>query len=138
MSRTLGISLIALIQFFVSGLSLASGVLLILLMVGQLEIFSADLTRLSLFFKGLVISGWLISLLGVVASIGLWQLKRWGWVGSLLFQGLCLLNNGLAVLGGQAPSFGVYFAAALCTAMIAGLCQPSVRSPFQPPSQALP
>lgn len=131
MNRSLGTTLIALAQFTISLLSLASGVLLLLLLTGQIHVLSADLTRLSPFFKALVISGFLISLLGLVASIGLWQLRRWGWIGSLLFQSLCLLNNALALLGGQSPSFGVYFSATLCTAMIAGLCQPSVRLPFQ-------
>lgn len=131
MNRSLGITLIALVQFLVSLLSFASGVLLILLLTGQIQVFSADLARLSPFFKALVVSGFLISLLGLFASIGLWQQRRWGWIGSLLFQSLCLLNNGLAMLGGQSPSFGVYFSATLCTAMISGLCQPSVRLPFQ-------
>jgi hypothetical protein len=132
MSRSWGIGLMAWVQFFVSGLSLMAGVLLILLLTGQVELFAADLTHLSPFFKGLVVAGFLISILGLVSAVGLYQLKRWGWVGSLLFQGLCLLNNGLALLGGQAPSFGVYFSAALCTAMIAGLAQPSIRSAFLP------
>ncbi|MBD0268874.1 MAG: hypothetical protein ICV77_11355 [Cyanobacteria bacterium Co-bin8] len=132
MNRSWGIGLIAWVQFFISGLSLITGALLILLLTGQVELFSADLTRLSPFFKGLVVAGFLISILGMVSAVGLYQLKRWGWVGSLLFQGLCLLNNGLALLGGQAPSFGVYFSATLCTAIIAGLCQPSIRSMVLP------
>ncbi|HEY9736559.1 MAG TPA: hypothetical protein V6D06_09760 [Trichocoleus sp.] len=127
MNRSAGLLLIALVQLFISGLSLVSGVVLILLLAGQIELFSADLTRLSPFFKALVVSGFLISLVGVVSSIGLWLLKPWAWVGSLVFQSLCLLNNGLAVLAGQAPSFGVYFSATLCTAMIAALCLPTIR-----------
>lgn len=133
MNRSLGVVLIALVQFLVSSLSLVSGGVLILLMTGQIEIFSADLTRLSPVFKGLVISGFLISLLGLVSAVGLWQLRRWGWLGSLVFQSLCLLNNGLAVLAGQAPSFGVYFSASLCAATILGLSQPRVRSHCLPP-----
>lgn len=130
MSRSPGLILVAIAQFIISLISLASGIFLLLLLTGQMQVFSADLTRLSVYFKGLVIAGFGISLLGVAASIGLWYGKRWGWIGSLAFQSLCLLNNGLAIAGGQSPSFGVYFSAILSVALIGGLLLPGIRPPL--------
>ena len=137
MRRSLSITLVALAQFGISALSLVSGVTLILLMTGQLEIFSADLTQLSDYFKGLVIFGLLVSLWGIVASIGLWRLQRWGWLGSLGFQGLCILNNVLILLGGRPLTFGVYFSAGISGALLFALLLPSVRLSLQGTSSAV-
>jgi hypothetical protein len=127
MKRSLSITLVAIAQFGISALSLVSGITLVLLMTGQLEIFSADLAQLSDYYKGLVFFGLLISLLGMASSIGLWRLQRWGWYGSLLFQGLCILNNVLIVLGGRPLTFGVYFSAGISGALLFALLLPSVR-----------
>lgn len=125
----LGIRLVALIQFGLSGLSLISGGVLLLLMSGQIQLYAADLTRLEPIYKGLIISGEAISLLGIVAAWGLGRQQRWGWLGSVGFQGLCLLNNALAVIAGQPPSVGTYVSAGVCTAMIGLLCLPQIRQP---------
>ena len=130
MNRPLSITLVAIAQLIVSSLSLVSGIFLMLLVTGVLQVFSQDLTGLSLYLKGLVALGFAISLWGLIATYGLWTLKRWGWIGSLLFQGLCIANNGLALLAGQPLSAGVYFSAALGTSLIAALCLPSVRAVF--------
>lgn len=125
----LGIRLVALIQFGLSGLSLISGGILLLLISGQIQLYAADLTRLDPVYKGLVISGEAISLLGIVAAWGLGRQQRWGWLGSIGFQGLCLFNNALAVMAGQPPSVGTYVSAGVCTAMIGLLCLPQIRQP---------
>lgn len=127
MKRNLSITLVAMAQFGISALSLVSGLTLLLLMTGRLEIFSADLTQLSDYFKGLVIFGLFVSIWGIVSSIGLWRLQKWGWLGSLLFQGLCILNNVLIFLGGRPLTFGVYFSAGISGALLFALLLPSVR-----------
>ena len=131
MNRSLSITLVALAQLGISTLSLVSGVLLILLMTGQIDVFSADLTQLPGYFKGLVVFGLLVSVWGIVAAIGLWRLQRWGWLGSLVFQGLCILNNLLIVLGGRPLTFGVYFSAGISGALLFALLLPSVRLSLQ-------
>lgn len=131
MNRSLSITLVALAQLGISTLSLVSGVLLILLMTGQIDVFSADLTQLPGYFKGLVVFGLLVSVWGIVAAIGLWRLQRWGWLGSLVFQGLCILNNLLIVLGGRPLTFGVYFSAGVSGALLFALLLPSVRLTLQ-------
>ncbi|NER81609.1 MAG: hypothetical protein F6K42_19000 [Leptolyngbya sp. SIO1D8] len=136
MSGNLSIRIVAIAQFVVSGLSLVTGVLLGLLASGQLHIFSQDLTSMPLYLKGLIVLGLAISLLGLIASYGLWTLKRWGWVGSLLFQGLCIANNGLALLAGQSLSAGLYFSVMLCVGFMGVLCLPSVRRVFFPVTPA--
>ncbi|MEM9004675.1 MAG: hypothetical protein AAGE59_14280 [Cyanobacteria bacterium P01_F01_bin.86] len=108
MQRTPGIIVIAIAQFLVSSFSLVAGVFLVLLISGALQVFSQDLTQLSIYLKGLVVLGLAISILGLVVTYGLWTLKRWGWIGSILFQGLCIANNGLGLLLGQSISTGVY------------------------------
>ena len=80
MKRNLSITLVAMAQFGISALSLVSGLTLLLLITGRLEIFSADLTQLSDYFKGLVIFGLFVSIWGIVSSIGLWRLQKWGMV----------------------------------------------------------
>jgi hypothetical protein len=127
MNRSLSIKLVAISQFGISTLSCVGGIILMLLSTGQIEIFSADLTNLSSYFKGLIVFGLIVSLWGLVASYGLWQLQRWGWLGSLVFQGLCLLNNVLIVLGGRPITFGVYFSASISGALLFALLLPSIR-----------
>jgi hypothetical protein len=101
MEKNLPIKIIALVQIGISLLSLVSGTVLLLLMTGQIEVFSANLTQLSVYFKILIGFGLVASLWGLVVSFGLWRLQRWGWLGSLIFQALCLVNNGLILLGGR-------------------------------------
>jgi len=130
MKRPLSLIIISIVQLIVSSLSLVSGVFLLLLMTGTVEVFSQDLTQLPLSLKGLVVLGLAISVFGIVASYGLWTLKRWGWMGSIAFQVLCMANNGLGILAGQPLSSGVYFSAALCTGLIVALYMPNVRELF--------
>ena len=128
MQRSLSITIIAILQGFISVTSLASGIFLVLLITGKVEILSQDLTMLSLPLKGLVALGLAISLFGVVVTYGLWSLKPWGWIGSLIFQMLCIVNNGLAILAGQSVTGGVYFSTAFCIALMGALWMPSVRN----------
>ena len=130
MGKPWAVLTLALVQGFISIISLVSGAFLVLLMTGHAQIFSADLTHLSGYFKGLILSGLGISLVGVVATYGLWRVQRWGWIASVLFQLLCLLNNGLALLGGQSFSVGVYFSVGICGLMLAALMLPTVRQTF--------
>ena len=131
MSRSLTIILIALIQGFVSLLGLVSGIFLVLLMTGAVQVFSQDLQSLSLPLKGLVAMGLAISLFGLAVTYGFWQLKSWGWTGSLIFQVMCIANNGLGLLAGQEVSSRVYFSVAFCVTLIAALFLPSVRDVFE-------
>lgn len=127
--RSLAIRLVALAQLVLSGLSLLSGGILVLLMTGQIQLYSADLSGLEPYYKGLILSGVAISLIGVISAWGLGQQRRWGWLGSVIFQGLCLFNNALAVIAGQPPSVGTYVSAIICTGMFALLCLPQIRQP---------
>lgn len=131
MSRSLSITLIAIVQGLISLSSLSSGIFLLLLMTGTLQVFSQDLQDLSLALKGLVVVGLAISGYGLVVTYGLWRLKPWGWVGSIIFQGLCIVNNALAVLAGQAVNTRVYFSVAFCLTLMAALYLPSVRDVFE-------
>jgi hypothetical protein len=128
MKRNLSITLVSLAQLGISVLSLISGTLLLLLMTGQVELFSADLTQLSTYFKGLVVLGLFISSLGIISAVGLWWLQKWGWVGSLVFQGLCILNNILILLGGRPLTLGIYFSAGISGALLFALLLPSIRA----------
>lgn len=134
MNRSLSITLVALAQVGMATLSLISGTILLLLMVGWLEVFSADLTNLSTYFKGLVIFGLTVSLWGMVSAYGLWQMQQWGWIGSLVFQALCIFNNILILLGGRPLTVGVYFSAGISSAFLFALFLPSVRLSIQRPS----
>ncbi len=130
--RPLGITLIAIAQFLISILSLGAGVILVLIVTGQLQVMTNDVTVFPLPLKALVGLGLAISSLGLAASVGLWQMQPWGWIISLVFQGLCILNNAVGVVAGQPPSGGIYLSVSLSTAMIVGLCLPSVQSRFFP------
>lgn len=130
MTRSLSISIIAILQGFISLTSLVAGLFLLLLISGKTQVFSHDLVGLPLYLKGLVLLGVAISLLGLTVTYGLWTLKSWGWLGSLVFQCLCIVNNGLAVLAGQAVTGKVYFSVAFCIALIGALMMPSVRNVF--------
>ena len=130
MSRSLSIIIIAILQGFISLTSLASGLLLLLLIGGTVQIFPYDLLELPLYLKGLIVLGVAISGFGGVVTYGLWNLKPWGWIGSLIFQVLCIGNNGLAILAGQAITGSVYFSLAFCIALIGALMRPSVRGIF--------
>ncbi len=134
MNRSLSIVLISIAQFGISTLSLGSGILLILLMTGRTELFAADLTDLSNYFKGLVVFGLFVSLWGMVSAYGLWKMQWWGWKGSLIFQGLCILNNVLILLGGRPLTPGVYFSAGISGAFLFALLLPGVRLSLQSPS----
>lgn len=131
MPRSLTITLIAIIQGVVSLLALVSGGFLVLLITGTVQVFSQDLQSLSLPLKSLVAVGLAISLFGLVATYGFWQLKPWGWTGSLIFQIMCIANNGLGLLAGQEISPKVYFSIAFCLTLIAALFLPSVRDVFE-------
>lgn len=126
------VTVIAVVQLAHSSLSLVSGGILLLLMSGQVRLFSADLTGLSLYFKCLVVTGTIISLVGLVGGIGLWRRRAWGWGAAMAFQGLGLLNNALALLGGRSPSASVYVSMGVFAGMMALLCLPSVRRPCFP------
>ena len=134
MPRSLTLTAIALVQGFISVMSLVSGICLVLLMTGAAQLFSRDLTGLSLPLKGLIVLGLAISLLGLVVTVGLWRRQRWGWVGSLIFQSLCIANNGLALLAGQSMTLGVGVAIAVCLTLIVVLCLPTIRAAFTPES----
>lgn len=127
MQRSLSITIIAILQAIISLSSVASGIFLLLLMTGTVQVFSQDLSELSTYLKGLVAIGLAISLFGIVVTYGLWKLKQWGWIGSLMFQGLCLANNGLAIAAGQEITRNVYLSAIICVALFTALCMPSVR-----------
>lgn len=130
MPRSLSITLVAVLQGIVSVASLVSGLFLLLLLTGRLQVYSQDLTTLPNALKTLVAIGLALSLFGIIVTYGLWQLKSWGWLGSLIFQALCIANNGLAILVGQRITANVYFAIALSLSLIGALCMPSVRSVF--------
>lgn len=130
--RPFGVTLIAIAQFLISILSLGAGIVLVLIVTGQIQVLTSDVTVFPLPLKALVGLGLLISALGLAASVGLWQLKRWGWITSLLFQGLCILNNAVGIVAGQPPSVGVYISVSLSTALIVALCLPAVQSRFFP------
>ncbi len=49
----------------------------------------------------LSVIGLLTSALSILFSIGLLQLKTWGWIGSLIIQGIGLLSNLAQVVGGN-------------------------------------
>ena len=57
MTRSLTLTAIALLQGFISVMSLVSGICLVLLMTGAAQLFSRDLTGLSLPLKGLIVLG---------------------------------------------------------------------------------
>ncbi|MDB9527811.1 hypothetical protein PN498_17585 [Oscillatoria sp. CS-180] len=130
MQRSLGITLIAILQAIISISSVASGIFLLLLITGTVQVFSHDLSELSPSLKGLVALGFAISLFGAVVTCGLWNLKRWGWIGSLMFQALCLANNGLAIALGQEITRNVYLSAIISMALCGALWMPSVREAF--------
>jgi len=122
-----GLKIMALLQGALAALCLVSGLVLTLLMTGQLTLFSANLVHLAPYFKALVISGLGISGLGAAGAVGLWQCQRWGWWASVGFHSLCLLNNALALAGGQRLSTGVYVATSVSVAFLGGLALPRVR-----------
>lgn len=124
---SIAVQLVAAIQLSLSILSLFSGGILLLLVIGRINVFSANLTGISSFYKGLIISGVVISCIGIGGGWGLWRHKRWGWGSSVGFQGLCIGNNLLAVIAGQAPGIGTYVSVGVCTAMIGVLCLPLIR-----------
>jgi hypothetical protein len=126
-SRSLSVTILAILQGLISFASFGSGLFLLLLISGAIQVWSHDLVGLSLYLKGLVVLGLAISLFGLVVTYGLWTLKFWGWTGSLIFQGLCIVNNGLAILAGQSMTAGVYFSTALCMAFIGALLMPNIR-----------
>lgn len=136
MARSLSIIIIAIVQGFVSVASLASGIFLLLLMTGAVQLFSQDLQALPLLIKGFVLIGFAISLFGIVATYGFWNLKRWGWTGSLIFQVLCIVNNGLLLWAGQEATKSVFFSMALCLSIVGALFLPSVRDVFYPNTDA--
>jgi len=129
--RSLTIILLAIVQGGVSLLGLVSGIFLVLLMTGAVQLLSQDLQSLTLPLKGLVAVGLAISVFGLVVTYGLWKLKPWGWMGSILFQILCIANNGLTLLVGQELSPQVYFSVAFSGTLIAALFLPSVREGFE-------
>ncbi|NJN22471.1 MAG: hypothetical protein HC812_16450 [Leptolyngbya sp. RL_3_1] len=130
--RPLSITVIAIAQLVISTLSLVAGLILVLIVTGQIQVLTSDVTVFPLPLKALVGLGLAISVLGLTASVGLWQMQRWGWIVSLVFQGLCILNNAVGVVAGQPPSPGVYASVSLSTAMIVALCAPSVQDRFFP------
>ncbi|WP_204141481.1 hypothetical protein [Halomicronema sp. CCY15110] len=130
-ARSLTIILLAIVQGGVSLLACASGIFLVLLMTGTVQVLSQDLRTLTLPLKGLVAGGLAISLFGLVVTYGLWQLKAWGWTGSIIFQVMCIANNGLTLLLGQELSGKVYFSIAFSSTLIAALFLPSVREVFE-------
>lgn len=132
-NRPLSLTIIAIAQFIIAALSLAGGILLLLLLTGQIPVNTDELSEIPTYLQGLVVVGLAISGLGLVAAYGLWRLKRWGWIASLVFHNLCLLNNVLAVLTGQPVTAGVLFSALLAIAIIGGLLTPSVREACGPP-----
>jgi hypothetical protein len=132
MKRPISILAITLVQSFVSLTSLASGIILLLLTTGRVRFLSQDLSNIPLYLKGLIGLGMAISLWGVVVTYGLWQLKRWGWLGSLMFQLMCVVNNGLAVVAGQSMTVAVYVSTTFCIASIGVLWMPRVRQVITP------
>jgi hypothetical protein len=127
------LTVIALFQGIISGLSVVSGVLLILLMTGQVHLFSHDLTQFSAALKALIVLGLAISLEGAIATVGLWQLRSWGWFGSLGFHALCMVNTGLTLAAGQPLNTSVYLSTLTSAALLACLTLPTTRQHFQPP-----
>ncbi|MGF1459227.1 MAG: hypothetical protein ACFBSG_09390 [Leptolyngbyaceae cyanobacterium] len=132
MSRSLSIVLLTIVQAAMGLLSLTSGIFLLLLVTGTVEVFNQDLQGLSLSLKVLIALGVAISLFGLVVTYGFWRLQSWGWTGSILFQVLCIANNGLASLVGQEISRSALFSVAFSATLIAAFYLPSVRDVFEP------
>ena len=126
------LTVIALFQGIISGLSVVSGVLLMLLMTGQVQLFSHDLTQLSMALKVLIVLGLVISLEGAIATVGLWQLRSWGWFGSLGFHALCIVNTGLTLAVGQPLNTSVYLSTLTSITLLACLALPTTRQHLSP------
>lgn len=127
------LTVIALLQGIISGLSVVSGVLLILLMTGQVQFFSHDLTQFSTSLKALIVLGLAISLEGAIATVGLWQLRPWGWFSSLGFHTLCIVNTGLTLAAGQPLNTSVYLSTLTSIVLLACLALPTTRQHFPNP-----
>jgi hypothetical protein len=123
--------IIAILQGIVSSLSLVINSVLVMLMVNTTQVFAQDLTGLPPTLKGLILLGWIISLWGGVTAVGLGTWQRWGWLGALIFQGLCLMIYQLIVLlTSQTLSSGLYLTSGLCLVAMVVLRLPRIRQQY--------
>jgi hypothetical protein len=132
MERSLTLTIIAIFQGIVSGLSWAVGGLLIVLMTGKAQVWHHDLIQLTFSAKALVVLEWGLSAGGLVATSGLWRLQPWGWVGSVGFQTLCTFHAGWNAIALPLLSPRTWLAAGLHGAVVMMLLRPGVRAKCWP------
>ncbi|MEN9231971.1 MAG: hypothetical protein Q6L68_13790 [Thermostichus sp. DG02_5_bins_236] len=109
MERPTSVTLIALIQILFAGLTLLVSLfgVMVAAVVGGLAASGGD-TLFGIVLGSLVGFIFLLSLaygfLGIVFSVGLLQLRGWGWLGSLVIQALGLGFGLLQLLAGAGSS----------------------------------
>ncbi len=135
--QQLPVLIIAIFQGVVSAVGIILNLGWLLLAMGWAQVFSYDLTALTLALKGWIFLNLLLSVAGWVSAWGLGCLRRWGWVSSLVFQAFAILNQGLmarcrdTITLTNSVSMGILGAIALC------LLSPPLRRTFAKTSVAI-
>jgi len=109
--RPIGVSIIAILQFAGGALSILAGVLAAL----SLHPIQA-------------IVAIVLGVLGLVLGIGMWTLQSWAWTGTLIVQGINIINNVINLLrgGGVSSIVGLVIAGII----VYYLTRPEVKKAF--------
>ncbi len=112
MNRPIGVTIIAVLQLIGSLFGILIGVLIVLFRSFFLQAIAANpeiqaSTAVSPEMIGTIVTILVVvilvfSLIGLVLCYGLFQLKAWAWLATLILQGLAAVGNLLSVIASQA------------------------------------
>lgn len=112
MNRPIGVTIIAVLQLIGSLFGILIGVLIVLFRSFFLQAIAANpeiqaSTAVSPEMIGTIVTILVVvilvfSLIGLVLCYGLFQLKAWAWLATLILQGLAAIGNLLSVIASQA------------------------------------
>lgn len=129
-NRPTGVTILAVLQLIFSVLGLIGG-LGVLLFGGQLAETASQQGQAglngTLQILGLVVV--VSSLIGILLAWGLFTLKGWAWITTLIFQGLGILSN-LASLAQGSNAGGAVFSIVISGVIIYYLLRPEVKQAF--------
>ncbi len=131
--RPTGVTILAVLQLLNSalGLLLSLGVLLLggLVISGMGAENSGEAVAIGGVLLFLAIFFLIFSLIGLIMGYGLWTLRAWAWLGTLIFQGIGILAHIVTLFAGDL-SGGSVMGLVISGVIINYLLQPNVKRAF--------
>lgn len=131
MNRPTGVTILAILQFIGaiftilgSLFALIGGGIVTTLGIGGSSPEAAAAGGVIMFFSVFML---VLGIISIVLAIGLWQMKEWAWIATLVLQGITIAIQILQLVLGKAPNF---LSLAFAVVIVIYLMRPEVKQAF--------